>query len=295
VHGGKWCSYAHPGDQPGDQRRDDAGSMVFDTAPLESDVHIVGDARLRLRCYVDRPVAQIAARLVDVAPGGAASRVSYGLLNLCHHDGHAEPANLVPGEDITVDISFKHVAQTLRAGHRLRLSLSTNYFPIAWPTPAPVTLTVIPTESELALPLRQDPGPRMPDFPPARAGTPLAVSVHQPPRSEWRVGEDLDTGRVTVETRDHEGAATIEPHRFFHSAEGHERYSILPPDPTSAEGETTWVHEMSRDGWAVKTETWTRLTCDQGSYHVTARLRAWCGDALEREHEFAVSIPRRFS
>ena len=30
-HGGKWCSYAHPGDQPGDQRRDDAGSLTFDT------------------------------------------------------------------------------------------------------------------------------------------------------------------------------------------------------------------------------------------------------------------------
>jgi hypothetical protein len=124
---------------------------------------------------------------------------------------------------------------------------------------------------------------------------PCVARKSQIGRAEWRVGEDLDTGRVTVETRDHEGAATIEPHRFFHSAEGRERYSILPSDPTSAEGETTWVHEMSRDGWAVKTETWTHLTCDQGSYHVTARLRAWCDDALEREHEFAVSIPRRFS
>ncbi|MDF0599374.1 CocE/NonD family hydrolase [Psychromarinibacter sp. C21-152] len=295
LHGGKWCSYAHPGDQPGDQRRDDAGSLVFETAPLEDDIHIVGDARLRLRCRVDRPVAQIAARLVDVAPGGTASRVSYGLLNLNHRDGHADPAPLVPGEDLAVEVPLKHIAQTLRAGHRLRLSLSTSYFPIAWPTPEPVTLTVLPGESDLVLPLRSGPEPRMPDFPPARAGTPLDVSFHEAPRSEWRVSEDLDSGRLTVEVRDHEGAATIEPHQFFHSAEGQERYSVLPPDPTSAEGEVTWVHEMSRDGWAVKTETWTRLTCDAQSYHISATLRAWCDGTMEREHDWTVSIPREAS
>ncbi|MGY9049885.1 MAG: CocE/NonD family hydrolase, partial [Rhodobacterales bacterium] len=53
---GKWCSYAHPGDQPGDQRREDAGSLVFDTAPLKADMNIAGDARLTLTLQVDQPV-----------------------------------------------------------------------------------------------------------------------------------------------------------------------------------------------------------------------------------------------
>lgn len=295
LHGGKWCSYAHPGDQPTDQRHDDAGSLVFETAPLESDLQLVGDAVLRLRCRVDQPVAQVVARLVDVAPDGAGTRISHGPFNLCHRDGHAEPKDLVPGEAFTVEVPLKHVAQTLRAGHRLRLSLSTSYFPIAWPTPEPVTLSVIPGESELLLPLRSGPGPRLADFDPPRAGAPLEVSYHESPRSEWRVGQDLDTGRITIEVRDHEGAATIEPHQFFHSAEGRERYSVLPNDPQSAEGEVTWVHEMSRDGWAVRTETWTRLTSDAENFHISATLRAWCDGTLEREHDFAASIPRQFS
>ncbi|MFD1509145.1 CocE/NonD family hydrolase [Lacimonas salitolerans] len=295
FNGGKWCSYAHPGDQPVDQRRDDAGSLVFQTAPLEADLHLVGDARLRLRCRVDRLLAQIAARLVDIAPDGAATRVSYGLLNLCHRDGHETPAAVVPGQDMTVELSFKHVAQTLRAGHRLRLSLSTSYFPIAWPAPEPVTLTVLPGESELFLPLRDGDGPRLPDFAPPRAGAPLELSVHTPPRSEWCVTEDHDTGRITVEVRDHEGAATIVPQQFFHSAEGRERYSILPSDPASAEGEVTWVHEMSRDGWSVRTETHTRMTCDSDAYYIVATLRAWEGDTLAREHDWSVSVPRNHS
>ncbi len=295
LGGGKWCSYAHPGDQPSDQRRDDSGSLVFETAPLEADLHLVGDGTLRLACRVDRPVAQLAARLVDVAPDGAATRVSYGLLNLCHRDGHEHPAPLVPGEDIVVEVPLKHVAQTFRAGHRLRLSVSTSYFPIAWPTPEAVSLTVAAERSSLILPLRDGAGPRLPDFAPPRAGQPLDLAVHKPPRSEWRVTEDLDTGRVTVEVYDHEGAATIQPQQFFHSAEGQERYSVVPPDPTSAEGEVTWVHEMARDGWSVRTETRTRLTCDARQLHVSATLRAWCGDTLEREHDWAVSIPRTLS
>jgi uncharacterized protein len=295
FNGGKWCSYAHPGDQPVDQRRDDAGSLVFQTDPLKADLHLVGDARLRLRCSVDRPVAQIAARLVDVAPDGAATRVSYGLLNLCHHGSHENPAPLTTDEEITVDVPFKNVAQTLRAGHRLRLSVSTSYFPIAWPTPEAVTLTVFPGESELNLPLRAEATPRLEDFPPPRTATPLDVSFHTPPRAEWRVTEDMDTGRLTTEVREHEGAATIERQQFFHSAECRERYSIIPPDPTSAEGEARWVHEMSRDGWSVRTETHTHLTCDSEFYHIVATLRAWDGDTLEREHDWSVSIPRQFS
>mgnify|MGYP006404254683 FL=1 len=290
--GGKWCSYAHPGDQPSDQRRDDSGSLTFQTAPLDQDLYLVGDARLHLTCRVDRPVAQITARLVDVAPDGTATRIAYGLLNLSHRDGHETPSPTVPGEDMTVELMFKPVAQTVPAGHRLRLSLSTNYFPIAWPVPEPVTLTVLTEQSDLMLPLRSDSGPRMPDFPPPRAGTPLDLVVHTPPRSEWRVTEDMDTGRMTFEIRDHEGAATIEPQQFFHSAEGSERYSVLPPDPQSAEGEATWIHEMARDGWSVRTETHTRLTCDADFFHIAATLRAWEGDTLEREHEWSVSIAR---
>ncbi|SFG27413.1 hypothetical protein SAMN04488020_101719 [Palleronia marisminoris] len=292
AHGGKWCSYAHPGDQPSDQRRDDAGSLVFQTAPLKSELYLVGDARLHLACRVDRPVAQVIARLVDVAPDGTATRIAYGLLNLCHRDGHEAPSATVPGEDMAVELAFKPVAQTVPAGHRLRLSLSTSYFPIAWPTPEPVTLTVLTEKSDLVLPLRAVSGPRMPDFPPPRAGVPLDLMVHIAPRSEWRVSEDMDTGRMTFEIRDHEGASTIEPQQFFHSAEGSERYSVLPPYPLSAEGEATWIHEMSRDGWSVRTETHTRLTCDTDSFHVAATLRAWEGDTLERELEWSVSIPR---
>ncbi|WP_135503252.1 CocE/NonD family hydrolase [Roseovarius aestuariivivens] len=292
VHGGKWCSYAHVGDQPGDQRREDAGSLVFETAPLEQDLNLVGDALLRLAVQVDRPVAQVCARLVDVAPDGAATRVSYGLLNLTHRHSHEHPTALTPGETYHVEVPLKHVAQTFRAGHKLRLSVSTSYFPIAWPAPEPVTLTIHTDQSKLDLPIRGANDPAVPDLGTPRTADPLEVDFKEPPQAKWSVSEDRDTGRVTIEILDHEGGAQIVNHGFYHLAKGEERYSILPGDPTSAEGEVTWTHEMEREGWSIKTITQTHLTCDTESFHISARLRAWEGETLFRDHDWNVSIPR---
>ncbi len=295
VEGGKWCSYAHRGDQPGDQRRDDAGSLVFETPPLENEVEIAGDARLTLTLRVDRPMAQVAARLVDVAPDGAGTRVSYGLLNLAHRDGHETPEVLEPGRDYTVEVPFKHVAQTFRAGHRIRLALSTSYFPICWPAPEKATMMVLPRRSCLVLPVRTDGGQPGKDFAAPRAAAPLDVAFEVPPASEWQVTTDRDTGRVTVEILDHEGAASIIPHGLHHSAECRERYSILPDDPGSATGEATWIHEMRRDDWSVRTVTETWLTADAETFHVVARLRAWHGETLVRDENWDVPIARYFN
>ena len=57
----------------------------------------------------------------------------------------------------------------------------------------------------------------------------------------------------------------------------------------------TWVHEMARDDWSVRTETRTRLTCDSTHYYIDASLRAWAGETLEREHDWSVSVPRLHS
>ena len=292
MHGGKWCSYAQPGDQPGDQRRDDAGSLVFETAPLAEDLDIAGDARLSLTFRVDRPVAQVAARLVDVAPDGSGTRVSYGLLNLTHRDSHEHPEPLEPGCDYTVEVPFKHVAQTFRAGHRIRLALSTSYFPIAWPAPEPVLLTVLPGSSRLLLPVRSPDDRPVADFAPPRAAAPLDVDFEVEPNARWVVTEDRDTDRIIIETHNHEGDASIPSHRLKHSSAGDERYSILPGAPTSAEGEVTWTHEMRRDDWCVRTVTETRLTCDATSFRIVARLRAWENDALVRDTNWDTSVPR---
>ena len=94
-------------------------------------------------------------RLCDVAPDGTSLLVTRGLLNLTRRDGHDATAPLEPGARHAVRVRLDAIGQRVPAGHRLRVALSTAYWPWAWPSPEPVTLTVFAGPAcRLELPLR---------------------------------------------------------------------------------------------------------------------------------------------
>ena len=99
-------------DQAGDQREDDARSLVFETMPLGAPIEILGAASVTLDITSDEPIANLAVRLCDVRPSGESLRVSYGVLNLTHRDGHETPAPLVAG----TALPSAHSAQRRRRG-----------------------------------------------------------------------------------------------------------------------------------------------------------------------------------
>ncbi len=151
---GKWASYNAPPDLPYDQREEDGGSLVFETEPLTERVEILGSPAVDLDLTVDQPVAMVAARLSDVHPDGAATRVTYGLLNLTRLDSAEHPEPLVPGRRYRARVHLNGVAQSFPPGHRIRLSLSTSYWPLAWPPPKPAMLSLREGSSTLTLPVR---------------------------------------------------------------------------------------------------------------------------------------------
>ncbi len=295
LAGGKWCSYAAPGDQPVDQRADDAGSLVFDTPPLDSALEIAGDAALDLAFSSNRPVALVAVRLSDVAPDGAATRVSYGLLNLTHRDSHERPEPLVPGRRYTVRVPFKHVAQRFRAGHRIRLSISTNYIPLAWPAPESATLTINPADCLLELPVRtpNKTDAELPPFGEARLAPPLETEVIVPEMHAWTVVQDLGRNTTRIEITDDSGVYRIPCNDLTVTMRGAETYGFAGKDYRSVYGETRWTFGLSRADWRVRSLTQTRLTATAEAFHIEAKLEAWEGDTLAYEQSWDETIARR--
>jgi uncharacterized protein len=139
---------------PFEQRIDDARSMAFDSAPLQAPIEILGAAILTLAVAVDKPVAFIAVRLNEVLPTGESSRVSYGILNLCHRTSDEQPSALEPGRRYNVEVSLDNIARRFHAGNRIRIAISTAYWPMILPSPEPVTLTLFTGASKLTLPIR---------------------------------------------------------------------------------------------------------------------------------------------
>ncbi len=292
---GKWCGYSKPGDAPLDKRRDDAGSLTFETAPLEDPLDIAGDAQVVLELSVDRPVAQLAVRIGDVHPDGRSTRVTFGVLNLTHRDSHEHPEPLEPGKRYRVTVPMKHVAQRFRPGHRLRLAISTNYFPMIWPAPEKVTISVHTEGSRLVLPLRP-PVPEddaLPAFEAPEAAPPLEKEVLEAPEEYWQIVEDARTGEMEMRLAEGGGRVRIAGNELTTYSQGYESYRVRPGDITSAVGDVRWHYALERGDWKMRSETETTLTADATHFIVKARARAWENDDLVHDESWDERIPRQ--
>jgi len=271
-HSGQWCPFGRGNDQADDQRPDDALSLVFDSAVLEETVEILGAPVLTLEIASDKPIATLVARLCDVRPddnrgGGESLRVSFGVLNLTHRDSHAEPTPLVPGQRYRVRLQLNDAGATFPAGHRLRLALSTTYWPMVWPAPEPATLTIL--GGTLELPVR----PMLPVDP----LQPMPAPVTAPAERARQV-------QPGVMRFDRIGLEVGNEWKFHHDIQG--------DDPLSALAEMQRVMTVARDGWKLRIETAMRMTCTGEAFRLEASMRAFEGTTEVCHRTWDRSIPR---
>jgi len=274
LFAGKWCSYSATPDLPHDQREEDGGALVFTTAPLQETLEILGAPVVELELSANRPVAMVAVRLSDMRPDNKVTRVTYGVLNLTHRDSHAQPAPLEPGKSYRVRVQLNDVAQTLPQGHRIRLAISSSYFPLAWPPPQSTRLNIHTGRSCLLLPLRipHQQQLQLADAEASASGkqTQLVEGHHN-----WRVIRELDTDLSTLEVVNDNGIFRLDDIDLTVQRKTEEWYSYQGDDFSSARGETLWTRGFERGDWKIKTVTRTLLRCDREHFYLDAELDAW--------------------
>jgi putative CocE/NonD family hydrolase len=267
--------YGGEAEWPVDQREDDGGSLVFMTAPLAGPVEILGAPRLLLAFASDKPQALVSVRLNDVAPDGRSTRVTIGLLNLTHRKSHEHPEELIPGQRAVAVVEMDDIAHAFPAGHRIAVSVSTSYWPIAWPSPELATLTLFTGESMLTLPVRPpaDDDAALRPFDNAEKAPPPPIISHpvvqEHPR---RVTRDLLSGRMTVDFPRWTYRKEMRDIGQTQTASGFARYEITDGDPLSAELSTGYMVEMVRPDATVFHRSSGRLTCDAEHFIVEMEL-----------------------
>ncbi|WP_237056735.1 CocE/NonD family hydrolase [Microbulbifer sediminum] len=295
LFAGKWCSYTAAPDLPHDQRQEDGGALVFQSAPLQDDLEILGAPRMEIELSSSQPIAMVAVRLSDVSPDGAATRVTYGLFNLTHRHGHDKPEELVPGLKYRVQVHMNHVAQVFPRGHRLRVSVSTSYWALAWPPPKPTRLDIYCSTSNLVLPLRK---PRAEDdrirFEPGEGAEPVKIEYLESPHHNWLVHQDLAEDISTLEVIKDDGLIRIDEIDLEYASRTWNWYTFQDNDFNSLKGETRTERTFARDDWFVRTTTRTILTADADFFYIHAQLDAWEGDDRVFAENWQRKIPRDF-
>jgi uncharacterized protein len=293
LHSGKWCSYANGPDLSGDQRLDDGGGLIFQTDPLEEDLEMLGKPEVELELASDKPVALVAARLSDMRPDHQVTRISYGMLNLTHRNSRRHPEKLEPGKFYKVTVPLCYIAQRVPRGHRVRLSISTVYWPLAWTPPEAVKLTIRTGRSALVLPIRAKvANERVTDFgEPVQASGPK-ISTIETPQHEWLIRQDLGNQSTELRVTDDRGVCRLEDIDLTFGARGVEKYGVSTGDFTSSTGETEWVRTLSREGWHIETRTRTRISSDRENFYITAELDAYENGARIRCLSWNETIPR---
>lgn len=293
---GKWLVFGPYPESPGDQRIDAIGSLTFDTEGCESPLHLLGAPVLRIRVASDTKVAFIAATLSEILPDGAATRISYGVLNLTCRDSDSTPTYLTPGEFYNVTITLNECCQQISSGNKLRIALSTSYFPVIWPSPEVSTLTIDCEVSSLTLPirLRDDLDDGLQRFLPVEQGSPLPRKFLREARSENTLQTDYDTGVVTVRYDEDEGCYINLDTDWCYGTHEVVSCSIHPDDPLSARVKQTFRKEYGRGKPNLVIAGWLNMQASRTEFLINARM-----DAYENGHsifggDYSFAIPRKF-
>jgi putative CocE/NonD family hydrolase len=286
------------GDVAPDQRPSDAFSLVYETAPLESDLEILGLPRALLRVSADAPLAHWFARVNDVAPDGTVTLVANAGQNGAHRVSAREPKEIVPGEEFPLEIELHFTSWVFPKGHRIRLAVGNAQWPMIWPTPYPMTTTLFlgPEATRLILPVVPAADRPSPAYSPIETGDDGLPGF-----------ETLDTGTTSgygeissVDRNPQKGTAkvvaTSTSATRYPWGEEHNTESITHraedgrPEAASVRGEYgTTVKLPDR---TLRWECWVELRSDRENFHYSSARRLLRDGTVVREKSWEQTIPR---
>ena len=286
------------GDVAHDQRPSDAFSLVYDSAPLEENLEILGLPRALLRVSADAARANWVVRLSDVAPDGTVTQVTGAALNGNHVQSARTPAAIVPNEPFDIDVELHFTSWVFAKGHCIRMAVSNAQWPMLWPTPEPMTTSLyLGAASRLSLPTVSFEERPVPEFLPPAADPKYAGYETLEAGTTSGYGEissvdrNPQTGKAVATATNNGG--TRYPwgtERTFETI----RHEVDDHDPAKAAMTGTHRMEVELPGRKLVWDAELSFTSDRENFHYSYRRRLSENGKLLREKTWNRTIPRDF-
>ena len=114
-------------DQRGIEARPDV--LSFTSELLADDLEVTGPLSVTLHASTSAADTDFTAKLVDVWPDGRAMGIADGIVRARYRDGTGQAAPITPGEVCEYTIDLIATSQVFKAGHRVRVDISSSNFP----------------------------------------------------------------------------------------------------------------------------------------------------------------------
>lgn len=286
------------GDVAHDQRPTDAYSLVYDTAPLDAPLEILGLPHALLQVSADAPRANWFVRVSDVAPDGTVTQVAGAGFNGSHRRSAREPELIRPGETFPLDIELHFTSWVFPKGHRIRVAVNNAMWPMMWPSPHPMTTALAiggPKGARVVLPVIPPADRPVPHFLPPTEGPKLAGYEDLDTGTSSGYGEisevrrNPQTGEITAVATN--GSRTRYPWGTEHFSERIEHAtSDAHPEQTSMTG--TYSTEVELPGRKLLWETRSVFRSDADGYAYEYERRVYENGRLLREKRWTQRFPR---
>ncbi|HLL36962.1 MAG TPA: CocE/NonD family hydrolase [Streptomyces sp.] len=271
LDAGRFRPLGDDADLPPDQREEDARSACFEFAVAEQ-TWVLGRPRVRLRLTCEVPRGQVIARLCDVAPDGASTLVTRGVLNLSARRGPDRAVPWEPGATEDVLFGLDGIGHAFPPGHRIRLAVCSAYWPWLWPQPDTAAgFTLDPAGSTLELPVRARGAAETIVFEEPEQAPPLGVSVPatlDEPRPGRLVVRDVARGEWRLESAPGQDGIRMHPDGLELTEKATETCVIREDDPLSARVRSDRSVRLHRPepAWDTTVRTHSELSCDAQSF-----------------------------
>jgi len=114
-------------DQSKIEEREDV--LIYTGEVLTSDMEVTGPVRLTLFAASSAPDTDFTAKLIDVRPDGYAQNIVEGVLRARFRESLTAPALITPEKVYEYTVALWATSHVFKAGHRLRLEVSSSNFP----------------------------------------------------------------------------------------------------------------------------------------------------------------------
>ncbi|MGW6060842.1 CocE/NonD family hydrolase [Streptomyces sp. NPDC055189] len=296
LDAGRYFPFGNDADLPPDQRDEDAKSACFEFE-VPSSVRILGRPKVTLCLKMDTPSGQAIARVCDVAPDGSSTLVTRGVLNLSSRNGRdrVDPWPVGGTEDVTFELNA--IGHTFPPGHKIRLAVSSAYWPWIWPQADSAGFVLDPAGSALELPVREgDLDPTI-TFEAPEQSEPLGVvypATLDELRPERLVVRDVAKGEWRLEVDPRYGGTRVYPDGLEFTEDAVETYTINESDPLSARTRSDWTIRLHRPelAWDVSIVSRSEITCDAADFITSNEVVCREGDEVVFHRTWEKRIPR---